>query len=227
MRDVARMPGLFSDFIVISDFQSGIVAPYLPKGARVHRVSNPIDVEDLGPKPEPAKGDFLFVGRLSPEKGVFHFAEAARRAKVTPVFAGDGPSAAALAAQYPEARLLGWKSPAEVGRIMRDARVLAFPSVWYEGQPLTVLEAKAAGLPIVVSDACAGRDEVADGETGFWFKSQDVDDLAAKLARFKDDALVRKMSKAAYDRFWADPPTMARHIERISGVYAQALGRGA
>ena len=64
---------------------------------------------------------------------------------------------------------------------------MAFPSVWYEGQPLTILEAKATGLPIVVSDACAGRDEVEDGVTGFWFKSQDPDDLAAKLERLKDN----------------------------------------
>ncbi|MGO8737761.1 glycosyltransferase family 4 protein [Rhodoblastus sp.] len=225
MDKAAGMPKLFSDFIVISDFQSAIVTPRLPPGARVHRISNPIDAEDFGRKPAPASGDFLFVGRLGPEKGVFYFAEAARKAGLTPVFAGDGPSAAEIRALYPEARLLGWKSPAEVRRLMRSARALVFPSLWYEGQPLTVLEAKATGLPIVVSDACAGRDEVADGETGFWFKSQDADDLARKLERLKDDALVTKMSNAAYDSFWADPPTMARHVARIGAVYEDMIAR--
>jgi glycosyltransferase involved in cell wall biosynthesis len=225
MQDAAGMTKLFSDFIIISDFQSAIVSPRLPAGARMHRISNPIDAEDLGRKPEPAKGDFLFVGRLAPEKGVFFFADAARKAGVTPVFAGDGPSAEELRTRYPEAKLLGWKSPTEVKQIMRDARALAFPSVWYEGQPLTVLEAKATGLPVVVSDACAGRDEVADGETGFWFKSQDADDLATKLERLKDDELITKMSNESYDRFWSDPPTMARHIERIGAVYADMMAR--
>lgn len=227
MSDAARMPELFSDYIVISDFQSAIVSPRLPKGARMHRISNPIDAEDLGRKPEPAKGDFLFVGRLSPEKGPFFFAEAARKAGVTPVFAGDGPSTDELRARYPEAKLLGWRSPAQVKQLMRDARALVFPSLWYEGQPLTVLEAKATGLPIIVSDVCAGRDEVADGETGFWFKSQDADDLAIKLEQLKDDDLITKMSNASYDRFWSNPPTMARHIERIGAVYQDMMARRA
>jgi glycosyltransferase involved in cell wall biosynthesis len=217
--EVARLPKLFSDFIVISDFQMSKVSPYLPQNARVHRISNPIDAEDLGRKPDPASGDFLFVGRISPEKGVFDFAEAARKAGVTPVFAGDGPSLEILRPNYPEAKLLGWKSATEVKALMRGARALVFPSVWYEGQPLTVLEAKATGLPVVVSDACAGRDEVDDGETGFWFESQNVQKLAARLEALKDDALVARMSDAAYDRFWAEPPTMARHIARLEAVY--------
>ncbi len=225
MESVAGMPKLFSDFIVISDFQSAIVTPRLPTGARVHHISNPIDAEDFGRKPAPASGDFLFVGRLGPEKGVFYFAEAARKAGVTPVFVGDGPSAGEIRALYPDAMLLGWKSPAEVRQLMRNARALAFPSLWYEGQPLTVLEAKATGLPIVVSDACAGRDEVDDGETGFWFRSQDADDLADKLEKLKDDELVAKMSNAAYDRFWADPPTMARHVARLGAVYENMTSR--
>ena len=227
MQNAARMPRLFSDYIVISDFQSEIVSPRLPAGARIHRISNPVDAENLGRKPEPAKGDFLFVGRLSPEKGLFFFADAARKAGVTPVFAGDGPSADELRARYPEAKLLGWKSPAQVKQLMREARALVFPSLWYEGQPLTVLEAKATGLPIIVSDACAGRDEVEDGETGFWFKSQNVDDLANKLEWLKDDDLITKMSNASHDKFWSDPPTMARHIERIGAVYAEMMARRA
>ncbi|WP_298358425.1 glycosyltransferase family 4 protein [Rhodoblastus sp.] len=225
MDHAAGMPKLFSDFIVISDFQAGIVTPRLPPNARVHRISNPIDAENLGRKPAPAAGDFLFVGRLSPEKGLFFFAEAARKANATPVFAGDGPSAAELRARYPEARVLGWKSSAEVKQLMRSARALVFPSLWYEGQPLTVLEAKAAGLPIVISDACAGRDEVDDGETGFWFRSQDADDLADKLERLKDDELIVRMSNAAHDRFWADPPTMARHVARLAAVYEDMMSR--
>lgn len=225
MQHAARMPKLFSDFIVISDFQSHIVAPRLPKGARLHRISNPIDCEELGRKENPATGDFLFVGRLSPEKGLFVFAEAARQAGIIPVFAGDGPAADALRTRYPEAKLLGWQSPAQVRRLMRDARALIFPSVWYEGQPLTVLEAKATGLPIVVSDACAGRDEVDHGETGFWFKSQSIEDLTSKLEQLKDDALITRMSNASYDRFWADPPTIARHIERLGIVYDDMIAR--
>jgi glycosyltransferase involved in cell wall biosynthesis len=223
MERVAHLPQIFGDFILISRFQQNVVASRLPTGARIHPVSNPIDCEDLGRKSNPASGDFLFVGRLSPEKGLFLFAEAARKAGITPVFAGDGPAAEELAARYPEAKLLGWKSPAEVKALMRDARALVFPSLWFEGQPLTVLEAKAMGTPIIVSDGCAGREEIVDGVSGLWFESANADSLAAALKKANDDRLLADMSNAAYDQFWSDPPTLARHVERLEAVYAGML----
>ncbi|MDI9848743.1 glycosyltransferase family 4 protein [Rhodoblastus sp. 17X3] len=225
MERVAGLPRTFEDFILISRFQAGVVSRRLPEGARVHSVSNPIDCLDLGRKTTPATGNFLFVGRLSTEKGLFLFAEAARKAGVTPVFAGDGPAAAQLRERYPEARLLGWKSAGEIKLLMRRARALVFPSLWYEGQPLTVLEAKAMATPVIVSDGCAGREEVDDGETGLWFESANVESLARALVKAKDDALVASMSDASYDRFWVDPPTLERHVRRVGAIYHEILGR--
>ena len=224
-KHVAHLPDAFPDYITISDFQQDIVAPLVPKGARLHRIDNPVSVPDLGPKPDPASGEIIFVGRLSPEKGAFVFAEAARKAGLRPTYVGDGPIAGEIAGRYPEARLLGWKDAAEVQAAMRAARALVFPSLWYEGQPLTVLEAKGLGVPVVVSDACAGREEVEDGVTGLWFRSADADDLARALISLRDDAIVASMSKAAYAAYWDDPLTIARHVGRITALYEEVLAR--
>jgi glycosyltransferase involved in cell wall biosynthesis len=107
MSHVARLPRVFSDFIVISDLQDGIVRSRLPKAARIHRIANPIEASRLGPKSGPASGDFLFVGRIAREKGPLLFAEAARRVGVVPTYVGDGPIREELAVRYPEARILG------------------------------------------------------------------------------------------------------------------------
>jgi glycosyltransferase involved in cell wall biosynthesis len=221
----AKFPEVFSDYITISGYQADIVAPYLPADARLHRVSNPIGAVDLGPKSDPASGDIVFLGRLSPEKGPFLFAEAARLAGLTPVFAGDGPVAGEIAARFPEARMLGWQDAAGVQATLRAARALVFPSLWFEGQPLTVLEAKALGTPVIVSDVCAGREEVEDGVTGLWFHSDDAADLARALRTMADDATVSRMSAAAHAAYWADPPSLARHVERIEDVYHGMLVR--
>jgi glycosyltransferase involved in cell wall biosynthesis len=191
----------------------------------LHRVSNPVSVADLGPKRDPATGHIVFVGRLSPEKGAFVFAEAARKIGLIPTFIGDGPIAGQIAERYPEARMLGWMAPADVHKAMRAARALVFPSLWYEGQPLTVMEAKGLGVPVIVSDACAGREEVVDGVTGRWFKSGDADDLAAALLALRDDATVAAMSQAAYAAYWSDPPTLDRHVARLMRVYGGMLER--
>ena len=219
----ARLSSVFSHYVAISDFQQAIVAPLVPRDATLLRIDNPVLVPDLGPKPDPASGDIIFVGRLSPEKGAFVYAEAARRAGLPPIFVGDGPIAGEIARHYPEAALLGWQDAAGVRAAMRSARALVFPSLWYEGQPLTVLEAKGLGVPVIVSDACAGREEVEHGVTGLWFKSRDVADLTRALERMRDDARVTAMSHAAYAEFWRRPPTLDLHVERITDVYGQML----
>jgi glycosyltransferase involved in cell wall biosynthesis len=219
----ARLPEAFSDFITISDFQREIVTPLLPRGAHLHRLSNPVSVADLGPKSDPLSGDIIFIGRISLEKGPLLFAEAARRIGMIPTFIGDGPSLPDLVAQYPEARILGWQFGDQVRDLMRAARGLVFPSLWYEGQPLTVLEAKALGVPVIVADTCAGRDEVEDGVTGLWFKGGDAGDLARALVALGDDAKVAAMSAAAYRAYWADARTIEHHTEGLVSIYRGML----
>jgi len=222
-RYVARLQDVFSDAITLSQTQSDIIAPRLPKHIRLHRLSNPVAVDDLGQKPDPTAGDILYVGRISPEKGPFLFCEAARRIGLKPTLIGDGPRIQQLAEQYPEAKLLGWKSGQELRDLMRGARALVFPSLWYEGQPLTVLEAKAMGVPVIVADTCAGRDEVEDGVTGLWFKGGDADDLAHALSEMRDDARVAAMSEASYRAYWADPLTLERHANGLLSIYHDML----
>ena len=222
-KHIAGLPDVFSDYIAISRFQQSIVGPLVPPAARLHNVRNPISVVDLGPKARPATGDTLFVGRLSPEKGALLYAEASRRAGLAATFVGDGPVAGELAARYPEAKVHGWADPAGVQAAMRSARALVFPSLWYEGQPLTVLEAKALGVPVIVSDACAGREEVADGVTGLWFRSGDPDDLARALTALRDDETVAGMSRAAHAAYWSDPPTLDAHTRTILTIYRSMI----
>jgi glycosyltransferase involved in cell wall biosynthesis len=219
---LSGMKEAIRDVILISRLQEEVAGRYFPPSTMFHRVDNPIAVPDLGRKPDGPAGDFLFVGRLSPEKGAAIFAEAARLAGVRPVFVADGPSGDELQARYPEAAFLGWKSPDEVLGLMRSARALVFPSVWYEGQPLTIYEALALGTPAIVSDACAGREAVSDGENGFWFRSGDAAALAARLAQLTDDVLAGWMSEAAYARYWAAPLTMGRHLDALLAIYEGA-----
>jgi glycosyltransferase involved in cell wall biosynthesis len=206
--------------ITISNLQREVIAPYMRKDATFYPVANPIDVPDLGPKDAAATpGDFVFVGRLSAEKGPRYFGEAARLAGVAPVFVGDGPERENLGRDFPEARFLGWRNPAEVRALLRGARALVFPSVWYEGQPLTVYEALALGTPAIVSDICAGREAISAGETGFLFKCADAGSLAERIGVLKDDDVARKMAHAAHARYWADPLTIDRHLDGVTAVY--------
>lgn len=223
-RDVARLPDLFGDIVTLSALAREVVAPFVGDGVRLHHVANPVDAIDQGRKAQPASGEVIFVGRLSAEKGTMIYAEAAARAGLLPVFIGDGPLEQEILTRYPQARLLGWQSFEDVRGSMRTARALVFPSVWYETFGLTVYEALACGTPVVVSDGCAGREAIVDGRNGYWFKSGDVADLAEKLAALRDDALVTRLSQAAYDDYWANPLTRDRHVDSLCRIYAGLIG---
>ena len=121
--------------------------------------------------------------------------------------------------------MLGWHDGPGVRKRLREARALVFPSLWYEGQPLTVLEALALGTPVIAGDGSAGRESVIDGKTGLWFAQADVDDLARALVEMMDDARIAAMSRAAYDAYWASPFSLERHCQRLETVYAELLAR--
>jgi glycosyltransferase involved in cell wall biosynthesis len=140
------------------------------------------------PGPSGERADFaLFVGRLSAEKGIETLLESWRQLAVPmPLkIAGDGPMADAVAAAAARDSRIEWlgRLPEEqIGGLMRHARVLVFPSIWYEGLPLSILEAYANGLPVIASDLGSMRELLADGATGLRFSPGNPTELAGRLA---------------------------------------------
>ena len=142
-------------FLALTEFaRSRFIAAGLPE-ARIRVKPNFVD--DPGPRPRPpsASATVLYVGRISPEKGL----EGALRAWASApndlelLVIGDGPQRAELEkGASGRVRFLGRLSPDEAMRHMREARALLFPSLWYEGLPMVLLEAFAAGLPVLGSD---------------------------------------------------------------------------
>lgn len=224
LNQVSGIKSYARHLITLSATQEQALRPYLAPGIKMHRVDNPIAVTDPGTRSDAQPmGDFLFVGRLSPEKGAGLMCAVAEKIGVQVRIAGDGPDKAMLMAQYPGQNFIGWKNAAEIAEEMRRARALIFPSILYEGQPLTVQEALANGCPVIASDAGAAKEAVADGETGFWFRSGDAASLEQAMLKLRDDATARTMSAAAHRRYWRDPLTIERHLERLRAVYREAM----
>jgi glycosyltransferase involved in cell wall biosynthesis len=91
--------------------------------------------------------------------------------------------------------IAGWQARAEVYSALAMADVFVLPSLW-EGMPLALIEAQAAGLPAVVSNVVGNRDVVIDGETGFVCDSDR--ELIAKTRLLIEDVDLRlKMGLAA------------------------------
>jgi glycosyltransferase involved in cell wall biosynthesis len=125
----------------------------------------------------------LFVGRLSPEKGLQTLLKAWEGIEFPLRILGGGPLRLSLSADSSRwVSVLGHRPHAEVGPAMRQARFLVMPSEYIEGFPLVIVEAFANGLPVIASRLGTMADVIEDGVTGLHFTVGDPDDLAAKVA---------------------------------------------
>ncbi|ADW71148.1 glycosyltransferase family 4 protein [Granulicella tundricola] len=222
-----RLPSGLHEFISISDVSERILRTYLPAGARVHRVPNPIAVPHEPPAHPDEHATFSFVGRLSAEKGPQLLAACAAKHNLPVRFIGEGAERAKLLEMLPEAEFTGWLNGVETRKALRASRALVFPSLWYETQGLVVVEAAAQGLPTVVPSESAAREWVEDGLTGLIFRHGDAEDLAEKLLFLRDHPdSAAAMGTAAYQRYWQKPATMEAHCERLEAVYVRMLEQG-
>lgn len=178
-------------------------AKFIEAGLPAQRIAVKPNFVDAGRPQRPrARHGFLFVGRLSPEKGIDVLRDAWRGCEGLRLrVAGTGPSASLLE-QQPGIELLGSRSAAQVQAEMRTACALVLPSIWYENFPRTLVEAFAAGLPVIASRIGALAELVEDGRTGLLFEPGNADDLARTLrwARSHPDELVA-MGAAARARY--------------------------
>lgn len=175
--------------------------------------------------PRPAvtqRADFLFVGRLSAEKGVDVLAQAARQTQVQIHVAGTGPEQGQLE-QISNVQLLGALSTDDVRRRMSDSLALVLPSVWYENFPRTLVEAFGCGLPVIASRLGALAELVEDGVTGLLFNPSDADDLADKLqwahAHPEQMRAMGEAARAKYEAFY----TAEKNYQQLVAIYRDAI----
>lgn len=133
-----------------------------------------IDLEKFTPNYNEKSDRLLFVGRITPSKGVKEAIELARQAGAGLDIIGklnDKDQAywndIAPLIDDETIRYLGPKPPEEVASAMRNARAMLFPSLTPEAFGLVTVEAQACGTPVIISDVGASRELVEDGKTGF------------------------------------------------------------
>jgi len=166
-------------------------------------------------------GYALFAGRLSPEKGLTTMIKAFATTPDIPLrVVGDGPERGELEAasrDNPNIVLLGHQSREEVLELMRGARVLVFPSLWYEHFPLVLVEAFASGLPVVSSSLGAMIEIVEEPGLGLTFPPGDADRLAERLRwawEHPDDMAARgRAARRMFEARYTAEPAYQRLME--------------
>jgi glycosyltransferase involved in cell wall biosynthesis len=174
----------------------------------------------------------LYLGRLSPEKGLDVLVRALQVAGDPPFsVVGDGPErtrleslATALGLRRTEFR--GRLDRGAVDEVVAGSRYLVLPSLWNENAPLAALEAMAAGRPLVVA-RIGGLAELVDGGGGIEFPAGDVERLAAAIRTFHDDRGSGERGGARARSFFETHCTSAKHLAGLEEAYDAAVAAGA
>jgi glycosyltransferase involved in cell wall biosynthesis len=167
---------------------------------------------------------FLYLGRLAPEKGVDTLLAAWR--SNTPrhplVVIGDGPDADILRRNAPGGvEFRGQVSADEAGAALAQARALLVPSRWYEAAPRSIIEAYAAGVPVVASDIGALPEAVADGLSGRLVPPDDATAWAEAMGSL-DDAESLRLGVGAL-RLWDERFSPERGLNGLETAYREAV----
>ena len=220
-----------SAFIALSEFSKELfVEGGLPEDRifiKPNFIEDPIQNRGALTLNQQKRNEFLYVGRISDEKGVDQIVECWLRFKPDErlIIAGDGPLKKKLEAKSAGEGNIEW-----LGQISRDAilerlstaKALLFPTKCYEGQPLILLEAMSVGCPVITSGIGNPKNMISDGETGFHYKPGDIDDLNRKCRMICEyPAHILEMGKRARS-VYLDRYTPEKNLSLLTEIYDKA-----
>ena len=177
------------------------------------------------------RGDFaLYVGRLSPEKGIETLLSAWRNLDepIPLKIAGDGPlrnMVSEAAETIPAVEYLGRVDNNQVLHLMQEAMLLVFPSEWYENFPVTIIEAFAAGLPVIASNLGNTATLIQDRQTGLHFKPGDAGSLALQVAWLAQNSDARKRMRLAVRKTYEQEYTAQSNYQQLRAIYERAINK--
>ncbi len=167
--------------IYISDFSYKILKPFFPDSVKFYKLYNPIYFTNKSVQNYSNEKYFLFVGRLSKEKGVEEFCEAISNLGYNAIVIGDGPLLETLKLKYSMITFLGWKNSKELSKYYQQSHVFVFSSLWYETAGLTVLEAAINNTYSLVADSTASKEFVEKYNIGELYNVENKKELEEKL----------------------------------------------
>ncbi|MEX8548552.1 MAG: glycosyltransferase family 4 protein [Mucilaginibacter sp.] len=170
--------------------------------------------------------EFLYVGRLSEEKGIMLLLSVFSSSRYKIKIAGDGPLKEEVqhySSKYPNIEFLGILNKDEVYTLMQTCSALVFPSVWFEGMPLTIIEAFAHGLPVLASKLGAMETMIVPEYNGLLFEPKEANfrDCLEKWANFSKEQKhqYELNARKAYEGFY----TSGQNLKQLLTIYNEVI----
>ncbi len=178
-------------------------------------------------------GDYyLYIGRISSEKGIRKLIDAAVKTNSGKLkIVGDGPLKKEMMTYVKfkngdhRIEFLGHKSHGEVIELIKNCQFVVIPSEWYENYPFAIIETFACGKPAIGSRVGGIPELIKDTERGLIFEMGDTDDLCSTIKYLLNNPdLVQEMGKNAKD-FVTRELSAEMHYKKLLEIYERVVSK--
>lgn len=212
--------GAVDRFVALSDFQKRkLVANGFDK-SRIVAIPNSLSF-NIEKKPDVEKRNFIgFAGRLTSEKGVFDFI---KLASLMPDYefrvAGKLTSELDNTDIPKNLKFEGFLDAAQLRDFYCHSKVIVFPSRWYEGFPMTLLEAFSSKTPVIVYNLSVMPEIVEDGQEGFVVETGDIQKISERIiCLFNDSQLWTSLSENALRKYEREYSVQSYYQKLMSAI---------
>ncbi|WP_020527929.1 glycosyltransferase family 4 protein [Flexithrix dorotheae] len=181
---------------------------------------------DLGLGPEEREDYFLFIGRLTEEKGIKVLMEAAKQGNFKVKILGDGPYKEEVVAESEKNEnivFMGFQGRETVINELKNCKALIFPSTWYEGMPMVILEAFSVGTPVIGSRLGGAQEVIEDQYNGLHFEPGNAGDLLAKIELLNESSETRAQLSKNARKSYEEKYTPAKNYEFLMDIYKDII----
>jgi len=215
-------------YIAVSQFYKNKMIEFGFPEEKISYLPNFVDLENYDPQVK-EKNYILYFGRLSEEKGITVLIDAAEKTPEIPFYiVGAGGLENDLKKKKEEYNLrnihfFGYKTGDELNKVLTESTCVVVPSEIYENCPMTILEAFAAGKPVIGSDIGGIPELINETIDGFTFQPGDSGELSEKIKwiwsnRDKAKKMGLQGRKKVEEKFNAES-----HYKRLMAIYKSVL----
>ena len=208
-------------FIVVNHFTKELI---IQTGIEQHKVyfkPNFLNSINTNASSIPKEDFYLYVGRLSEEKGLAHLLNGFIKMNKQLILAGEGVFSSNIhSLNNPLIQGVGLKSKSEINDLMKKCKALVFSSIWIEGMPMTIIEAFSLGTIPIAAFSINTEKMIADKVDGILYDPNDPEGLIKAVGYFEQlsDQEKQKMSKMCIDKY-KNLFTMQKHMDKLINIY--------
>jgi glycosyltransferase involved in cell wall biosynthesis len=187
-------------------------------------IIKPNFVVDFGTGDNRREDFFVFIGRLVEEKGIEVLLRAALLYDFKLKIIGDGPLRSVVekyAQLNTNIQYLGFQNKSFIIDALKKSKALIFPSLWYEGFPITILEAFSTGTPVIASRLGGMCEVVTNNVNGLHFEVDDENDLVSVLKTF--DQTEKESFSFNARKTYLDNYTPEQNYDQLRYIYDQVI----